>query len=55
MMKGMRRPAISPTSPKVASGLLAERRNSSMKSNIATRPDSAIQAARMAVTNCLAI
>ncbi len=55
MMKGTRSPAISPTKAKVASGLLAERRKSSMKSNMATRPDRAIHAAEIAVTKCLAM
>ena len=38
---GRRSAAIWPTVPKLTSGWLAERRSSSMKSNIATRPDSA--------------
>ena len=47
--------AISDTTAKVASGFRIERRNSSMKSNRATRPESESSMPITAPVNCLAM
>ena len=52
---GSRNAAISSTSPNVASGLVADRRSSSMKSNSATTPDSDASIASTARTKLRAI
>ena len=48
---GSRSPATCATSPNVASGLVADRRSSSMKSNSATSPASAATIPSTATTN----
>ena len=48
---GSRSPAMPTTRPKVASGLVAERRSSSMKSNRLTIPDKAASMASTAKEN----
>ena len=52
---GSRSPATSRTRPNVASGLVAERRSSSMKSNRDTMPDNAASMASTATVNWLAM
>ncbi len=51
---GIRNAAICSTSPNVASGRVAERRSSSMKSNSDTTPDNASSIERTASKNCRA-